>query len=315
VSPLIWTIGAGGLLGSAIVRATRCPFAGGPVPWGDEAATARALAEQARSFASATEGGPWAVVWAAGRAATGSSVEETAPELRALTALVTALGQALPAGPGVLFVASSAGGVYAGSSGAPFDATSLPRPLSPYGELKLAQEQVAAELADRVSVVIGRFSNLYGPGQDLGKLQGLISRLALAAITKEPVNMFVSLDTMRDYLYVDDAAALTLDAIDQALHPSHSDEGGVRIRVLASGQPTSLGQLITVMQDITRTRIPIALGAHASASAQARDLRLIRTDEPRTRELIRTTLPAGAKRVHLDILERMQRAQAVGQGA
>ena len=54
--------------------------------------------------------------------------------------------------------------------------------------------------------MIGRFSNLYGPGQNLGKLQGLISRLALSAVTRQPINIFVPLDTIRDYVYVDDAA-------------------------------------------------------------------------------------------------------------
>lgn len=311
-APLIWTIGSGGLLGSAITRLAANRFSGAPVPWSNPDEAARTLTEQLRGFSAQAADGPWAIIWAAGRASVASSATETTSELHVYEQFVDAVGQHLPIGPGAVFVTSSAGGVFAGSTNPPFSAHTAPRPLSAYGELKLAQEQLATErLADRCPVVIGRFSNLYGPGQDLGKLQGLISRLALAAVTKEPVNMFVSLDTIRDYLYIDDAAALALDAVERALESTSSPsvEPETRTLVLASGQPTSLGQLITTMQDVTRTRIPIALGAHASAAAQSRDLRLVRTDAERTRHLIRTPLPVGAKRVHLDILQRAQQAE------
>lgn len=203
-------------------------------------------------------------------------------------------------------LASSAGGVYAGCSHPPFDDRTAPHPLSPYGELKLTQEQAASRLLDAVCpVVIARISNLYGPGQNLDKLQGLVSRLALSAVTKQPVTMFVSLDTIRDYIDADDAAVVLLHWAHKAVReqPEHP-----WIRVVASGQPVSLGALIHLAQDVTRTRIPVAVGEHASAAAQARDLRLTPSDDGHVHALVRTTLPEGIKRVHLDILERHQKA-------
>ena len=80
--------------------------------------------------------------------------------------------------------------------------------MSAYGESKLEQERIvrAWSAATGVPAAIGRFSNLYGPGQDLTKPQGIISRLVRASLRGEPLLVFVPLDTVRDYLFAADAA-------------------------------------------------------------------------------------------------------------
>lgn len=301
---ITWVIGAGGLLGSAVVRALDTPYLAGSVPWHDPDQAIATLQSQTAEFARAVGDSRWAIVWAAGQATTSSSAQDTARELMVFTAFVEAVSAALPHDRGTVFITSSAGGVYGGSVGAPFDDRSDPKPLGTYGKLKLDQEQVATDrLGATCQVILGRVSNLYGPGQDLTKLQGLISRLALASVTRVPITMFVSLDTLRDYLYVDDAAAMICMWLDR----SPVLDGRPLTVVIAAGQSVSLGHVISTMQDVTRTRIPVAYGAHASASAQSRDLRLIPTDAESTRPLVRMPLVAGAKRVHLDVLERHQR--------
>ncbi len=300
---ITWVIGAGGLLGSALVRALGSTYQAASVPWSDPTEAISTLQEQVGEFARVVGDAPWAIVWAAGQATTSSSAEDTARELRVFTAFVQAVRTELPPARGTFFVTSSAGGVYGGSTAPPFDDRTDPIPLGTYGKLKLDQEQAAIDtLGDMCQVIIGRVSNLYGPGQDLTKLQGLISRLALASVTRVPITMFVSLDTLRDYLYVDDAAAM----ICMWLARSADLDGKPLKVVIAAGQSVSLGHVISTMQDVTRTRIPVAYGAHASASAQSRDLRLIPTDAASTRPLVRMPLVAGAKRVHLDVLERHQ---------
>ncbi|MDD2859040.1 MAG: SDR family oxidoreductase, partial [Candidatus Nanopelagicales bacterium] len=215
---ITWTIGAGGLLGRAITRRLPAGFDPGPIAWDDPQQAAEQLRAAAAQFLDTAGQGRWAIIWAAGNAATASTEADAAAELATFTALIDAIVEARPRGHGAFFLSSSAGGVYAGSSSPPFDATSPTHPLSPYGELKRAQEDLARErLAGTCSVVIGRIANLYGPGQNLEKLQGLISRLALATVTKQPINMFVSLDTMRDYIYSDDAAAIVVHWVHRAL--------------------------------------------------------------------------------------------------
>ena len=64
--------------------------------------------------------------------------------------------------------------------------------------------------------MIGRIANLYGPGQNLDKPQGLVSQLCAAHLERRPVSIWVSLDTLRDYLYAPDCAQMVLDCLDRA---------------------------------------------------------------------------------------------------
>ena len=98
--------------------------------------------------------------------------------------------------------------------GAPFTEHTTPAPISAYGRAKLRSEEIATEFAVRTgsALLVGRLSNLYGPGQDITKPQGLISQLCRAQLTRQPLSVYVSLDTMRDYLFVDDAAAMVVRA-------------------------------------------------------------------------------------------------------
>jgi UDP-glucose 4-epimerase len=303
---ITWVVGGGGLLGSAVQRRCEDPFASTPVPWADPVAAAAVLRSDASRFQREAGGDPWAIVWAAGAATVSTSAESAAPELHALEALLTSVRDHRPAGRGAVFLTSSAGGVYAGSANPPFDMATTPVPLSPYGELKLAQERAATDLlADVCPLVVGRFSNLYGPGQNLGKLQGLISRLALSAVTRQPINIFVSLDTIRDYIYVDDAAAALLAAVTEA---ARVEREGPRMLVVASGQPATVGQVIRTMNQVAKRRVPVALGSHPSATSQSLDLRLVPT-VPATAS---TPLPTGMKAVFLDILRRVQTQSLAG---
>ncbi len=299
-----WTIGAGGLLGSALRSGGTESFTAPTVPWGDPAASAQVLADGLARFRNAAGDGPWAIHWAAGAATVATTEAQAWPELAALKAVLDALRAQPPAGPGAFFLTSSAGGVFAGSAHPPFDGSTRPVPMSPYGELKMAQEAATAEALTGVCpVVIGRISNLYGPGQNLAKLQGLISRLAMAAAVQEPLNIFVSLDTLRDYIHVTDAAACVRHWVDVAVRDQPTEP---QVRIIASGEAVTVGQLIRTMHLVTKRRVPTALGSHPSATRQVLDLRLTPTDAGSLVRLPHTPLPVGMKDVYLDILARLQ---------
>lgn len=310
---LIWIVGQGGLLGSALARTSRSDssfalFTAEPISWNNSERMGTEFIRLSERFALEAGEEPWAIVWAAGHATVASSEEDTQSELHALQSLCESVKRNPPRGKGAFFLSSSAGGVYAGSTNPPFSLETEPVPLSAYGRLKLAQEDAARrELSGVCSVVIGRISNLYGPGQDLAKLQGLISALARAAVTRKPINMFVSLDTIRDYLYVNDAADQILGLVRDAAASDSVKSSATHI--LASGQPVSLGYLINLVQDIARVKVPVALGAHASAAVQSRDLRLIPSPMSADTELRTTPLSAGVKNVFLDVLQRAQEAR------
>lgn len=297
-----WVIGSGGLLGSALRRRSTSSFDSSPVPWSDPTNAAAVLREDAAKFLDRASGDPWSIVWAAGAATTASSQAAARSELGPLEAVLDLVRQHPHANTGAFFLTSSAGGIYAGSVDPPFGVQTEPAPLSPYGELKLAQEQLCRDRLEGVSsLLIGRVSNLYGPGQNLSKLQGLISRLALAAVTRQPINIFVPLDTIRDYIYADDAAACILDITHEAASEACVTSA---LHIVASGQGTTVGYLLQTMNHITKRQIPVAFGSHSSATAQSLDLRLEPTIYPRGN----MPLPAGMKLVYQDILEGLQKS-------
>jgi len=308
---LIWTVGAGGLFGRALVeRIERTEsltnFHGDPINWGDPHQVQSAFNAGAERLALQAGEANWGLIWAAGQASTSTDASQTQKELASLKALLAALNDYGPRTPGKFFLTSSAGGVYAGSQNPPFNDTAEPHPLSAYGQLKLDQENAVKDFVrasqQRTTATIGRVSNLYGPGQNLEKLQGLISQLVISTIYQRPINIFVSLDTLRDYIYSDDAAKVALHFLtqEQEVRPPHET------KVIASGLPTSIGYLIQVVQNIAREKILVALGDHSSSRGQALDLRLIPSDRPETHALVSTNLPAGIKNTYLDLLQRHQ---------
>lgn len=310
----LWVIGAGGLLGSAVTRMAHATefatFTSPRIPWADPDGTVETVSEAAQDFRARIEDSEqlnWGIVWAAGRASTASSQEDADRERDVFCRSMEVIARTMNGIPGTFLLASSAGGIYAGGTNPPFTSSSPEAPIGIYGHLKRAQEECATEiLGGQHSVVIARIANLYGPGQDLSKLQGLISRIALTSVTKTTMNIFVPLDTIRDYIFCDDAARYLLHWLREAGLTTSSP--GPQIRVIASGQPTTVGYVVATMRDIARTQIPIALGMHSSAAAQAHDLRLI----PDTSEVLKTIeltpLPSGMKAVYLDVLARHQSA-------
>ncbi len=302
-TPATLVVGSGGFLGRAVRRAAAAtPGAdvrAASVPWDDQDAAVEALVEAIRDVRTPDAG--WRVVWCAGTGvvATGAEVFEAEQQLIARV-LETVEGD--DAAPGTLFFASSAGAVYAGSSPAPFDEDSETAPLAPYGRAKLAAEERfrtwAASTGARL--VVGRFSNLYGPGANLGKAQGLVSQLALAHLEGRPSSIYVPTETTRDYLYIDDAAAMVLDAMDAVETPDHAATDGARgtdhappaahrrrerhrrrartasttvTKIFASGRSATISEVVAAVEDAFGEPLDVRHGADPSATFQGLDLR------------------------------------------
>jgi UDP-glucose 4-epimerase len=261
------------------------------VPWGSHDDALAVLLEAADQAAGGS--GKWRLAWCAGSGVIGTPPAELDAEVRLYAALLAGL-RTPPAG---MFLASSAGGVYAGSpDDPPFTERSRVAALAPYGVAKLEMEQLARDAAAYgTRVLIGRIANLYGPGQDLSKPQGLISQLCLAQQTGQALNLYVSLDTLRDYLYVTDAAAMVvagLDLLDQKA------AGTVVVKILASGRAHSIAAIVGESARVFRRRPRLSSRA---GGTQVRDLRLRSVVWPQVDTLARTTLPAGLAATEADI--------------
>jgi UDP-glucose 4-epimerase len=269
------------------------------VPWHDHDAALAALVEATHRAAQVS--GVWRLAWTAGAGVVATSAEDLAAELSLFQAFVDSAAS----WPAAMFLASSAGGVYAGSADpAPFGERSATHALAPYGRAKLAMEEaMGAVAAGGTRVLIGRLANLYGPGQDLSKPQGLVSQVCLTQLTRTTLHVYVSLDTLRDYLFVADAAAMVVTGLDLL---ARECPGTVVTKVLASGQSLSVAAVIGESGRIFRRRPH--LSTRSVSGPQVRDLRLRSEVWPELDALATTPFPVGLRRTADDIAARLRTA-------
>ena len=322
--PLTWVIGRGGLLGQNLEMAmadTADPNGSRtvlwrppePITWTAPGAGAADLRQRAGQFLRAAGDQPWTVAWCAGAGVTGTSPEALQLELAALRETLDALAAAPRGSDGTFFFASSAGGVYAGVGTPPYDESSPVRSLAPYGQAKLDGEALVTAWSHHTgsASLIGRIANLYGPGQNLGKAQGLISQICRTHLTGQPLSIYVSLDTLRDYFFAPDCGRL----IAAGLYRLRQDEPARRPRVvtkiLASQRAITIGAVLGEMRRIFKRQPRIVLGASAVSAMQARDLSLRSGVWPELDRSPLTPFPAGVATTAADLLRRLQ-AGAVG---
>ena len=287
-----WIIGRG-LLGSAIEESRPdAPFRA-VIDWSTPEASVRDLSAALDRFSRAVGDGEWEIYWSAGRGVTSTPRAVMEVEADVFEAFLTRVDSVLGgrAERGRMFLASSVGGAYAGSAEPPFTESTPPHPMSAYGEVKLRMERALQDTATRsgVRAVIARVTNIYGPGQDLGKGQGLISVIVESYVTGRPVSIFVSLDTLRDYIYVTDCARV----IDAAMTRVAGEAAGTTVvKIVGAMNALSVGAIIGEISRLRRKPVPIVLG-QGSAAGQASDLRVRSEVWPDLDGLVSTTLPEG----------------------
>lgn len=246
-TPRSWVIGSGGLLGSALVKrlGSSSWSPNQPLVW-PKPDFHPALSD----FAHHVGNQAWAIYWAAGAATVSSSQQECSIELEAFKGFLEQVRQHLNLDQGTFALMSSAGGIYAGSREPLIHSQSAPSPETPYGHLKLAMESATRELQSSGAKVINfRITNLYGPRVNRTKAQGLIHHAVRSALTKEPLTVYVPLGTLRDYVYVHDAA-------DVVIQRTLSPEAPSGTELLGSGLPTSVAGLVSEVQRVTHRRVP-----------------------------------------------------------
>ncbi|XVX18758.1 NAD-dependent epimerase/dehydratase family protein [Actinomycetota bacterium] len=304
-------VGARGLLGQHVVRrlvADGVDPVVAQVPWGDETGAVTTL--RALVSGLAAEPGEWDLYWCAG-----AGVVATAEA--AMRQEVEVFRQALAAVPdghgrGALFLASSAGGLYAGAADPPFTEVTEPAPIMPYGRAKLAMEESARGWAKRTGcpALIGRISNLYGPGQDLSKGQGLVCAVVRAQVTGEPFELGVPPETARDYVYAADAAGMAVAGMAGLRERCATSDERVVVRLICTGRTHSIADVIRTATAQSGTPVPVRQGP--ARVGQVADLSMRSVVWPELDAELRTPLADGIAAVHDDI--RCRLAQPVESG-
>lgn len=276
---LNWVIGRGGLLGSALARglykSEQQEFIAAKIRWG----TASALVDLSGAldmFLASAGTNEWQIYWCAGAGVTDSKPEELKKESDLVGSFLRLLAskQLSTHTKGGFLFCSSAGALYGGSSEPPFTENTIPQPLGEYGTFKIKAEAHVMKFSESstISTAIARIANLYGPGQSLSKQQGILSRLASATLTNKPVSIYVPLDTLRDYIFVDDCATKLL------LFAEKSRENPIRnkphIKIIASGTSYSLGEVLGTFKRVQGKNPLVVMKESAVSALQSKDLRL-----------------------------------------
>lgn len=140
----------------------------------------------------------------------------------------------------IVFV-SSGGTVYGTPQSNPITEQHPTNPISSYGITKLALEKYVAlyALLAGVNYLILRPSNVYGEGQQLHSGQGVIGVLVDRALRGQPLEVWGTGESLRDYLYVADFVC--------AVRSLLSYTGSQRVFNVSSGEGHSVSEIVAIL--------------------------------------------------------------------
>jgi UDP-glucose 4-epimerase len=147
--------------------------------------------------------------------------------------------------------ASSGGAIYGDQLVTPISEDAVPRPVSPYAIGKLTIESYLRyfQRTRGLDSISFRISNPYGPHQRGAGKQGVIPIFLREIAAGRPVTVFGDGSMVRDYLHVDDAAAM----IAATAAESHRHE----VYNIGSGHGTSLRELIGLAAEVTGRAVEV----------------------------------------------------------
>jgi UDP-glucose 4-epimerase len=151
--------------------------------------------------------------------------------------------------PGLFVYSSTGGQIYGNAEAVPIPEAAACRPVSAYGAAKLAMEQFTriASRRHRIPHLILRIGNPFGPWQELTNRHGVIPHLFRSILSSKPFIVYGGGVTVRDYIYVEDAA----EAVARLL------EKGVRDQTIniGTGVGTSLSELIGLAERVSGGKV------------------------------------------------------------
>lgn len=274
-----WVLGRGGLLGRAVnSRAVEYMTTWAPtesISWIDEGRYQSTIDSAIGEFELVIQddGENWKIFWCAGVGTIGATEAEIDGELSRLSYLLDALGRRIRTlmPHGTFFYSSSAGALYGGSQEHLITEESEISVNSAYGSMKFRAEQLLEGWASETGcrVAIGRISNIYGPGQNIRKQQGLVSAACLSLLRQQPLDVFVPLDTTRNYIYVSDAAGIAVSFTEKI---SELTEASVEKKIICSPQNLSVAALLYGICQVYGRRPPVALTSKLTSGLYNRNL-------------------------------------------
>ena len=251
-------IGGGGLFGCAIKNIL--PIYGKsfyevsqPLKWNNPKLLSEQFRHNIHRYLKVCEKSQeWQIIWAAGKATMRSNSSEAELETATFNNFLSILEDELNNlnFPGTFGFCSSAGSIYAGCQAEIITEQTPEAPTTPYAVNKIKQELLLTTWAKKnrlcSGILIGRISNLYSPLQDTQKKQGLISHIANCLLHDRDIDIFVPLDTRRDYIWADDAAKIFMHILNK-----NDAEKNNPICIISQEESASIQEIITIFKEIT----------------------------------------------------------------
>jgi UDP-glucose 4-epimerase len=131
-------------------------------------------------------------------------------------------------------------------------------------------------------------------------------------IWQRPIHIYVPLDTIRDYLHVDDCARQIAFCVGEWLSPTRNsdDSSAGRIKLFVASQPTSVAQIIGCFAHLASHRQPRVICAPSPLGLQQpRRLFFRSVTPPSFAELPTTPLQLGISAVHQHQLSLFHRGR------
>jgi len=119
--------------------------------------------------------------------------------------------------PYVKFIYFSSASIYGNQQSQPISELQVARPVSPYGQLKLAHENALMLIRSSSSATIHiiRISTVFGPSIHGTLPKSFLNNLIVSSITRQPLFLVSPKSTQRDYIFISDlcSAVLSLSCV------------------------------------------------------------------------------------------------------
>ena len=171
---------------------------------------------------------------------------------------------------------SSGGAIYGNQKKDKFRESDPQDPISPYAISKLAIEKYLEYFRVRrgLDYLVLRYSNPYGPGQNVVGTQGIIPIFLNLVKQNKPITIFGDGENVRDYIFIDDVIENTKKIV-------FRNKVKYRIYNIGKGEGTTINQVIDTIRKATGKNIKVK-----KTPARSIDVRRIVLDTGRIREEI-----------------------------
>ncbi len=138
------------------------------------------------------------------------------------------------------------------------DEDALIHPSSVYGITKQVQEQLVMTVCPTLNIagVALRYQNVYGPGQSLSNpYTGILSIFSNLIMSGKPINIFEDGRESRDFVYIDDVVAATVQSL---FNPAAANA----VFNVGSGTPVDVMTVARTLVRLLGTEVPIAVSGN-----------------------------------------------------